>query len=61
MLCYAMLCHAMLAMLCYVAKDDELLVLGEKLQTTQLELKVGGASLGSKNEELLQELGHSIA
>jgi hypothetical protein len=56
-----MLCHAMLAMLCYVAKDDELLVLGEKLQTTQLELKVGGASLGSKNEELLQELGHSIA
>ena len=26
------------------------------LQTTQLELKVGGASLGSKNEELLQEL-----
>lgn len=41
------------------ARDDEILVLSEKLQAAHLEIKVGGSSLGRKNEELTQQLAAS--
>ena len=39
------------------AKDDELMVLSEQLQTSQMEIKVGGSQLGRRNEGLQLELG----
>ena len=41
------------------ARDDEILMLSEKLQAAHLEIKVGGSSLGRKNEELSQQLAAS--
>merc|ERR1740138_622477 len=37
-------------------RDDQILVLSEKLQAAQLEVKVGGSQLGRKNDQLQQEL-----
>ena len=41
------------------SRDDEILVLSEKLQAAHLEIKVGGSSLGRRNEELAQQLAAS--
>jgi len=40
-------------------RDDKILMLTEKVQAAQLEIKVGGSNLGRKNEELRQELAAS--
>ena len=47
--------HKLLQSEC-IARDEQILVLSERLQAAQLEIKVGGSQLGRKNEELRQEL-----
>jgi len=38
------------------ARDEQIMVLSERLQAAQLEIKIGGSHLGRRNEELTQEL-----
>ena len=47
--------HALLQREC-AARDEQIMVLAEKLQAAHLEIKIGGSQLGRKNEELAMEL-----
>ncbi len=47
--------HALLQREC-AARDEQIMLLSEKLQAAQLDIKIGGSQLGRKNEELLLEL-----